>query len=1779
MGKCVYTYKGKEYTSKESLAQAIALEGVDMEGTQVSYSLTGDRVGLEYQQMVLESEAENNYGTKEFISFNYPNDYTLEVTIDAKALKDLESGEKLLTNAQTGKKESVNIAALIEKEKQGEAIPQYENWLQHKVAFYADKIIENFNNNPTPNVEKQETLQQKLFSFAEKLGISITTLENYLQDRALRENANLQDVEALADIFEKVIAVADKENIDQIAEEVAHFAVEYSMHNPMMGRMLDKVNETEIYQREAPAYRAKYAAEGLEGAQLENKVRKEVMGKILAEKIKDNFNTETAVTSAEVGIFTQLKNLWEAFLDLFRNADEKFYRQFGRVLDEISTNVLDGRAEEFQAVDSKEVFYQMSVPSKVFHQRMEQQNQLLKEAYKSIHEDSRLNKQQRQSLLKEAADALTINKYGQVLNATATVLIKDVENAFSLINKAREKVQTLGGTLNDYIGQIDINNIAQFQSFGATEIEKTIKAIEQTSALKDASGKPIAVFTPAEKASLVSRLKAAQAQLASINGDLSIMVDNAGRQTVEEMLDREGVTDQEVRDKFLGNYDSGVFKDIDSFIQNILSLRTVDNSIVKTIYSLLSKANATVEIGANEFAKEMRELSQRLNISKAQQDKLFDEHHMINGWHLGKVQKFVTDKRNAIIEKYDKKIEKAKTTSEKEALQQEKEDELFDFSREYEESYFKPSFYENLRKLSKNSRDFISARASDRRNILEKYKGNYKIVSNRDLIALEEINRYTEKAKSLYESDGSRKTGIALQLAEDLNTYFNSSSMSQKEQDIIDKYDNLIKNAKSVTEAENLRFRKVQELQSIQLTKDEAEFNRQMQESITNSGGENTAAHQNWLRLNAILTYDDSVYEMLDGGGVEVDAEAMNIPATHPEKPVTVQRIAEKLGLSLTPAEMNNSGVYQDLYNGLINKRKQLTNPYKRIGKPGEIDGNAIQQDPVLVQTLAEIDMYLRAFKIKKPSESQVVFKTEANDAYLTKKAELEKSNPTAWADFKYNVAKVKYVDGQEVPTAFAFRRTRILDSNGQEFKKTYKPNFRFVQKTEQEDLKNPNYNADLIGKTIQYKLNHPELQQFKNKEFFNLFGIDETTDFYGLRGATRNKDLFEMRQFFLDNKEKDDKMIGKSNQYYQLPAVLARRKEAFEGVSGGRRGVAGAIKGATSREFLVENEYDDEINVDAKRVTVPRRYHVAIDDPSKLTRDLSFMFGTNRMAALNYKHKNEILPKVGVLRQKMVNSTTDRGVNMLHSKMYKMLDRYLSIHLYGNLVDETETFTKFLQAVGFNKKISGAKTIKSFFDYVRNTNLGAHFVTPVVGVVSTMSYTFMEGISNNEINTKSWMFAEKETAKNFAQHFTDSGSIKPTSKIKKLMEFTRVAVDNEQMMDGIFENVLYRNLNQPSYAFYKTGSVLSASRAIFAAFDAYRLINGEFININTHRENARRAKKTEQQIQEEWDGAATYYSFLKEGKNSFSVDGAQLKAAGYNKFANRIAAAKTQQEKDKIYNESVSALQQDMNKRVQDYWTKIESQASILDQPLIKSNPWGMFAMMHNQWMANFLQNRFVSKHYDLPTQRYVEGSYLTFAKLMREIVTNPNLSPMEKLQDFGNMIASTATFGMYQKGMEGLEEYQQTNLKRISADFAAYGILFSLWILANLAADDDEDDSWMKQYLAFISSRALVEQGSQMAPFAMGQLIEKVKSPVPATRYMDAIWNMPLYFTEEGKKEITRGAYEGWTKRQKAVMELMWIKNLYRGMNGFEDSNLYFRKQVIPTNEMILKKIKGDE
>lgn len=153
-----------------------------------------------------------------------------------------------------------------------------------------------------------ENLDIKLTNWAKKNGIPIESLKSVMEKFPGRyENSAL----GIADFAKGLIAVADNRNIDTLAEEVAHFAIEMMLTKDQnMQAALDQVVETETYKEVLEEY----------GEIYENEIdfKKEALGKILAAEIVNQFKT-TETLSVNPGFWQTFKN---AAINFFNKIQE-----------------------------------------------------------------------------------------------------------------------------------------------------------------------------------------------------------------------------------------------------------------------------------------------------------------------------------------------------------------------------------------------------------------------------------------------------------------------------------------------------------------------------------------------------------------------------------------------------------------------------------------------------------------------------------------------------------------------------------------------------------------------------------------------------------------------------------------------------------------------------------------------------------------------------------------------------------------------------------------------------------------------------------------------------------------------------------------------------------------------------------------------------------------------------------------------------------------------------------------------------------------------------------------------------------------------------------------------------------------------------------------------------------------------------------------------------------------------------------------------------------------
>jgi len=1706
MGNCAYNYNGQEYATKNLLAEAIEKERREANGFS-SFSVKGDVEELELQEETLRLQAKAIYGTDEHLTFEY-NDNEMNVVVDEEATKGFNNGEVLLKNIETGEMESVDVNEIDAS--------KYLNAKEEKAIQIFNDINKSIIEEDIPRVLNEmkgsEDLKQKLISFAEKLGIKFETLEAYLKSKIEREQLEeIDDVKALADIFEKTIALSEDATLEDLVEEVAHFAIEGKLGETLTEKMLERVNETQEYKENAKSYREKYKGD-------ERKVRVEVLGKVLGNAVKNKFETNENNTLAEKGIISQLQELWNSFINMFK--DVSFMEEFGSVLDSIATDVLEGNTQGINIGDSKQIYFSINAQGGVQRNIQESLDGIisgLQAQYKSIKNNSPLQKQRIEQQFNEIKERMASATYGKALNAAVHLISGDVQRVERMLEKSK-------GALEEELKQSDIIELSVF----IKNIESTLSSLIVSADLigKDNYFSQVATENKAMTAGLIKEIQNVKTRASKVIDELAPAIGQRAVNMGEEFIKEKNITDETAISGIRNAFGSGLHEEIGSVGKMIYSFSNVGNYVFKYINVLFAKVNTIVSIANKSYKDGVAEILKRNDIENSPHIKtLLKYGKMLNPFDLQKVEEYINNQIEQIEKEYDEKIEKATTEAEKDSLRAAKKNAIREKRLSYQTKRTTSDHEDNMDKLnlSDETRQNIRDRSNAKFKIFNKYANkdgtiNYNAITNKDLIELEAIDSLYKYNLSEWEDNGERKEGSLLTLALELKKY-RDGFINQEEQFAVDKFEK---------EKENFLV-------------------NLMQKGMSRTEAFKTKEFAFWARNNARYDYDPAIRAKLDEQSSSV--KSVSLKGGYDE--TNLLNETDMWGVDLENATQQQ---LLEIYEKLTEKRKQLIAPYK---VNGEVDTRMLYKNETLVDSIDHLNNLISSFKVEMGVEEQgkeYNINTRGNKYFYERLAELEHS-PREKNAFLKATGAIRDNNNSTVnnvvwiPTLYQYKSYYLTDVNGSEVGKKYIPNYKYSLKSNATTELNPNFIPELAGKTIQYDLNHKELQQFiLQEDFYNLFGIDRKNDPYGLKnGATKNKGIWELRQYFLDKKyEIDSKDYGEAYRYFELPQVMLSEKEIMD------KGWKATLTAVKESSFMDVSGNEESSVGSSERIVIPKRYNRPLAKQETLTSDIGRMYGEFYSHGVRYREQNKILPDVLTLVDRIKTGNLSNGAEMGQSNLYKMLKNHLSANLYGNLVNEADVLTNILHKIpGVSNRVSGAKLLRTLSRYVSKTGLGFSLITPAVAAISSTVDNVKLFMADNMVDRDSAARSLAEAGKLLVEYGADAGNLNPNTRAKKLAEYFPLNISGTELIDGLTKSKMYRVISDPSMKLFEMAGIGSALQAIVAASYAHRLMpDGRFHNINSWREaNVGNETEANRQFKEAKD--KSYYGYLNTDGGSAKLDIAKIKADGFTG--------------------DITKLELEMLDVVERYWAKIENQAVQLDKPQLYLNPYMMFTGIYTQWMFNFIQTRFKSKQYSFETNRWEQGVYGGVFDSFRDIIVDENTPISQKLFNSSKLLGSMVSAGWYAKGMEKLDESQKTSVRQFAVDMYSFALTFAVMVLVNMAADDDDEkDNAMIQYAAYLSTRVLSEQASAAFPFALRDIIKKVKEPVVGMNYIESIANLPLMFNSEGGKEVKRGTYKGMTKRKKALIQMTVMKNMmhpYVGARAWRDSNKFFRSMALST------------
>lgn len=404
------------------------------------------------------------------------DELTSRVTVGRDGTIKIDNESDFITvNLKNGETETVAKSDIPNLLKRDDVLNKPE-----LILFSEDVLLRSFKKGVARPVDKSKLHILNLKSFLTSLGFSATSLEAYSKSFNNRHGKD-PDVSALIDLANRVVAISEGGNqMDLMSEEVAHLAVEtYNDQASILGAITN-IHLTPEYNEWAEFYREKYSKQ-YEGLELEEAVRKEILGKVIARAIKNN----SQISEEALTIWQRIK---EYLASIFKPAHR---RNLDRLSEQISKDILSNNLSAFSLENLKGegVFY--SAGNERTTKAINGAIKILEDLSKKVKGTDRVTIASRIKQIDEMASRISELEHMQQIQKTVRANLKIIESKLNSENPDAtidsfdiETFTTLETKLRPELGElmnyIDRNKAVMTPSEKAVaeELRKELQAID-----------------------------------------------------------------------------------------------------------------------------------------------------------------------------------------------------------------------------------------------------------------------------------------------------------------------------------------------------------------------------------------------------------------------------------------------------------------------------------------------------------------------------------------------------------------------------------------------------------------------------------------------------------------------------------------------------------------------------------------------------------------------------------------------------------------------------------------------------------------------------------------------------------------------------------------------------------------------------------------------------------------------------------------------------------------------------------------------------------------------------------------------------------------------------------------------------------------------------------------------------------------------------------------------------------------------------------------------------
>lgn len=641
---------------------------------------------------------------------------------------------------------------------------------------------------------------------------------------------------------------------------------------------------------------------------------------------------------------------------------------------------------------------------------------------------------------------------------------------------------------------------------------------------------------------------------------------------------------------------------------------------------------------------------------------------------------------------------------------------------------------------------------------------------------------------------------------------------------------------------------------------------------------------------------------------------------------------------------------------------------------------------------------------------------------------------------------------------------------------------------------------------------------------------IDKTSPFYNKNFNERSEEFRQPKRSLYDNTANYNKVKGDLKNLYdelvnvmsesnsKLPFLTYSRNYRLPQIEGGAmtqilsqdnvlKGLGYSFKDTfTIKDDDTQYNVDKALDPDGSRIRlVPTRYMRKLDNPEALTNDIVGSVIAYYGMATNYQEMSSIAPEmeliVDYISRAEFNSSKGRIAGIKSNTYYKA-NQILEQFVYGMEENDMTIQTKINGKV---VKFSVAKAINNLARFTRLNGMGNNLSVILTGLFTNKIQSRLDAISGIYYDNSALNKASREVQSAYMSALANIGSANNKNKVLCFLEWTGTVRNSEETFSKLNQSRWLRALNMHYWwGGYEAADFITKGKMAVAIAFMYKYdpTIGKFI----HKNKFMLRYKNKKQGEIEWN-RLTDTAF-----DAFEVKG--------NKFVIKPEYA---DKLDKITADRI-------RNTIKQVGTRIDTQFTDLDRSFINSNAFCKLIFIYRNFLLINFQTKFATKrHYDYSTGMWQEAQYRgAFNYLWRHYIDRNKINTLKE---------------MY-KNYDELDDFERRLAKRVLYEtaFSLVG-LFIISSFAKAEADDDEDD-WLKNFIALISVRTAVESRSNLLPV---ETVNMFNSPTAAWGIIEHFGKALNTMFNEPNKIVDRGAYKGKTRFERSLIKITPFRSIY--------------------------------